>query len=177
METKSYKRLPKILKINRIDKKQLRISVLFSSGEDRILDFNKIFKVIWKVKKSDPEYKLMNPVEFGKVKIANNTLSWDNAGLFITGLDGKKIKAPYEVGADTLYDLSEMDEALNISIGSLLRKARLSARLSQEQVAARSGTSRTYITKLENDRSDVEMMTLKKIVEAGLNKHLAISIK
>ena len=119
----------------------------------------------------------MNPAEFGKVKIANNTLSWDNAGLFITGLDGKKKKASYEVGADTLYDLSEMDEELNISIGSLLRKARLSARLSQEQVAARSGTSRTYITKLENDRSDVEMMTLKKIVEAGLNKHLAISIK
>lgn len=177
MENKAHKRLPKILKINRIDKKQLRISVLFSNGEDRVLDFNKIFKSDWKVTKSDPEYKLMNPAEFGKVKIANHTLSWDNADLFITGFDGKKKKVPYEVGADTLYDLSEVDEKLNISIGSLFRKARLAARLSQEQVAELSGTSRTYITKLENDGGDVEIMTLKKIVEAGLNKHLTISIK
>ena len=177
MEYSTRRRLPKILKINRIEIKQLCISVLFSNGEDRILDFDKIFKCIWKVKKSDPEFKLMNPTEFGKVKIANHTLSWGNADLFITGLDGKQKKVPYEVGADTLYELSEADEKLNISIGSLLRKARLSAKLSQEKVAQRSGTSRTYITKLENDRSDVEIMTLKKIVEAGLNKHLMISIK
>jgi len=177
MENKTHKRLPKILKINRIDKKQLSISVLFSNGEDRILDFNKIFKSDWKVTKSDPEYKLMNPAEFEKVKIVNHTLSWDNADLFITGFDGKKKKVPYEVGADTLYDLSEVDEKLNISIGSLFRKARLAARLTQEQVAELAGTSRTYITKLENDGGDVEIMTLKKIVEAGLNKHLTISIK
>ena len=177
MENKAHKRLPKILKINSINKKQLKISVLFSNGEDRILDFNKIFKSDWKVTKSDPEYKLMNPAEFEKVKIANHTLSWDNADLFITGFDGKKKKVPYEVGADTLFELSEVDEKLNISIGSLFRKARLAAKLSQEKVAELSGTSRTYITKLENDGSDVEIMTLKKIVEAGLNKHLTISIK
>ena len=43
-------------------------------------------------------------------------------------------------------------------------------------MAERSGTSRTYITRLENDKQDVEMMTLKKIVEAGLNKRLSIAI-
>jgi transcriptional regulator with XRE-family HTH domain len=46
----------------------------------------------------------------------------------------------------------------------------------QDKVAELSGTSRTYITKLENDGSDVEIKTLKKLVEAGLNKHLSISI-
>lgn len=129
MENKAHKRLSKILKINSINKKQLKISVLFSNGEDRILDFNKIFKSDWKVTKSDPEYKLMNPAEFEKVKIANHTLSWDNVDLFITGFDGKKKKVPYEVGADTLFELSEVDEKLNISIGSLFRKARLAAKI------------------------------------------------
>ncbi len=176
MENKTHKRLPKILKINSIDKKHLKISVLFSNGEDRVLDFNRIFKSDWKVTKVDPEYKLFNPIEFAKVKIANHTLSWDNADLFMTGFDGKKKKVPYEVGADTLYDLSEVDEKLTISIGSLFRKARVAANLSQEKVAELSGTSRTYITKLENDGGDVEIMTLKKIVEAGLNRHLSISI-
>ena len=43
-------------------------------------------------------------------------------------------------------------------------------------MAELSGTSRTYITRLENDKQDIEIMTLKKIVEAGLNRHLSISI-
>lgn len=81
------------------------------------------------------------------------------------------------LGADTLYNLSETDEQLSIPIGSLLKNARLSASLSQNDVALLSGTSRTYITRLENGRQDIEMMTLKKIVEAGLNKHLSISIE
>ena len=55
MDNKTSKRIPKILKINRIDKKNLKISVLFSNGEDRILDFDKIFKNDWKVTKADPE--------------------------------------------------------------------------------------------------------------------------
>lgn len=177
MEAKTHKRLPKILKINHIDKKRLRVSVLFSNGEDRILDFDRIFKKEWKVTNADPEYKLLTPSEFAKVKVENHTLSWDNVELFMTGFDGKKKKVSFEVGADTLYDLSEVDEKLLISIGSLFKKARLAAKLSQEKVAELSGTSRTYITKLENDGSDVEIMTLKKIVEAGLNKHLTISIE
>lgn len=177
MENKTYKRLPKILKINRIDKKHLSISVLFSNGEDRILDFDKIFRKEWKVTKGDFEYKLFDPIEFAKVKVSNHTLSWNNVEVQITGFDGKNKKVPYEVGADTLYDLSEVDEKLKVSIGSLFRKARLAAKLSQEKVAELSGTSRTYITRLESDKQDVEIMTLKKLVEAGLNKHLSISIK
>ena len=69
MENKKYnsKRLPKILKINRIEKNKLRISVLFSDGSNRILDFDKILNKVWKVKKSDPEYVLLNPKEFDNV--------------------------------------------------------------------------------------------------------------
>ncbi|HWY34551.1 MAG TPA: hypothetical protein VNX68_07885, partial [Nitrosopumilaceae archaeon] len=76
MKNKNHKRLPKILRINRIDKKNLRVSVLFSNGEDRLLDFGQIFKKDWKVTKKDPEFKLLNPVEFAKVKVENHTLSW-----------------------------------------------------------------------------------------------------
>ena len=177
MKEKTRKRIPKILKINRIDKKRLTISVLFSDGADRIIDFDKVFKKNWKITKSDPEYILLDPNEFVKVSVANHTLSWDNVALFITGLDGKKKKVPYEVGADTLYELSDVDEKLIVPIGLLLRKARLAAKLSQNDVAELSGTSRTYITRLESGKQDIEVMTLKKIVEAGLNKHLTISIE
>jgi len=176
MEPKTQKRLPKILKINNIDKKHLKISVLFSNGEDRILDFARIFVKEWKVTKHDPEYQLLQPNEFAKVRLANHTLSWNNVELYITAAGNKKKKVPYEVGADTLFALSEIDEKLNLSIGTMFRKARLAAKRSQEEVAELSGTSRTYITRLENDRQDVEIRTFKKLVEAGLNMQLKISI-
>ena len=177
MTTKATKRIPKVLKINRIEKSKLRIFVLFSTGEDRVLDFNQIFRKEWKIKKSDPEFKLLDPNEFGKVSLSHHTLCWSNVQIPITGLKGGQHKVPYTLGADTLYDLSEVDETLHISIGSIFKKARLEANLSQEQVALLAGTSRTYITKLESDRSDIELMTLKKLVEAGLNRSLEISIK
>ncbi|MDF2455409.1 MAG: hypothetical protein K0R51_1402 [Cytophagaceae bacterium] len=177
MEKKSLKRIPKILKINRVNKAKLSLSVLFSTGEDRILSFDRILKTEWKVTKADPEYKLLTPDEFAKVKLVNHTLSWANIELKLTEKDGKKRKVAYEIGSDTLYALSEADEKRSLSIGSLFKKARLAANLSQEQVAALSGTSRTYITKLENDKQDIELMTLKKIVEAGLNKQLKVLIE
>ena len=176
MKNSKSKRIPKILRINSIDKKNLRVSVLFSNGEDRILDFRKILNDIWKVKKKDFEFKLFDPKEFAKMKVENYTLSWENVDVFITGIDNKKMKVPYQVGADTLFELSEIDSSLNISIGELFKKARLKANKSQEQVAELAGTSRTYITRLENNKQDVEIMTLKKLIEAGLNKHLRISI-
>lgn len=177
MKTKAMKRIPKVLKINRIEKSKLKIFVLFSTGEDRVLDFNRIFRKEWKIKKSDPEFELLNPKEFCKVSLSNHTLSWTNLMIPITGLKGRTEKVPYTIGADTLYELSELDETLHISIGSIFKKARLEANLSQEQVALMAGTSRTYITKLESDRGDIELLTLKKLVEAGLNRSLEISIK
>lgn len=176
MAAKTIKRLPKILKINWVDTRNIKISVLFSTGEDRIIDFAHIFNAVWKITSNDPEYILTIPAEFNKVGLANNTLSWENVLLYLTGTDGKRKKVAFEVGADLLYELSESDEKLIIPIGSLLKKARLAAKLSQNTVAMLSGTSRTYITRLENGKQDVELMTLKKIVEAGLNKHLTISI-
>ena len=171
------KRLPKILKINYVDAKNLTISVLYGSGEDRLLNFKHIFKQEWKLNKKDPEYLLLEPKEFAKVQLENHTLSWPNVPSLISGKDGKKIKVPFQVGADTLYELSEADESSAIKIGLILKNARLAAKLSQQEVAVISGTSRTYITRLESGKQDVEVMTLKKIVEAGLNKHLMILIK
>lgn len=171
------KRLPKIVKINRVDPEKLLVSVLFSTGEHRLLNFKHIFEHVWKVAKADPEHKLKQPREFAKVVLSGYTLSWPRVVPVSKNAESASKELPFEVGADTLYNLSTPDHDRSISIGAMLKRARLSAKLSQAQVAERAGTSRTYITKLENDGADVELLTLKKIVEAGLNKHLSISIK
>ncbi len=62
-------------------------------------------------------------------------------------------------------------------IGQLIREARLKSGLTQQDLALKSGTSRTYVSRIENDRSDLEVATLRKIIETGLGRKLDISIK
>jgi transcriptional regulator with XRE-family HTH domain len=64
-----------------------------------------------------------------------------------------------------------------IKIGKQVRDARLKSGMSQQELALISGTSRTYISRIENDRSDIELATLKKIIETGLGKRLEINVK
>lgn len=49
--------------------------------------------------------------------------------------------------------------------------------LTQQELAIKSGTTRNYISRIENEHSDIEMATLRKIVETGLGKQLDIRIK
>jgi transcriptional regulator with XRE-family HTH domain len=49
--------------------------------------------------------------------------------------------------------------------------------MTQQDLAIKSGTTRTYISRIENDRSDLELATLRKIIETGLGKRLEILIK
>jgi len=174
---KKFRGIPRILKINNVEAKKLSISVLFNNGENRIIDFKKIFKDEWDVQKNDPEYILLKPKEFGKVELEDDTLTWHNVELHISGTKGSKIKVPFDVGADELYKLSVQDVKLSLSPGALLRKWRRDAKLTQAELAERSGTTRTYITKIENEKQDIEFSTFKRIIEAGLHKHLKISIE
>ena len=172
---KSQKRLPKILKINRV--KGLTISVLFSDGHNRLLDFNEIFKN-WKITKSDKEYKLLNSEEFKKVKLQDFTLTWTNIKTELEGFDDKKLVIPYQIGADTLYDMSIPDENREaLHLGILIKRERIKAGLTQEQLGERIGSDKTYISKVEADLFHIEISTLKKIVEGGLHKKLEILIK
>lgn len=174
MSNRIFRGIPKILKINEVDSKNLCLSVLFSNSEHRILDFKKILRDEWQVEPSDAEFVLLEPKEFKKVRLENNTLSWNNVIMQITGGDGKLVDTAFEVGADVLYKLSIPDELRSHAIGELFRKWRTEAKLTQEEVALKSGTSRTYITKLENGMQDIELNTLYKIVEAGLGKRLKL---
>jgi DNA-binding XRE family transcriptional regulator len=150
---------------------------MFNNGESRLLDFEKIFKQ-WNVTENDFEYPLLNEKELKKVELRNYTLSWPNIEIKVKGENGDNLILPYEIGADVLYELSEeMNEPSNYRYGKLIRSARLKAGLTQEQLAIRSGTTRFYISRIENDKTDLEMSTFRKIVEAGLGKKLKLMIE
>ncbi|MEI6050184.1 MAG: helix-turn-helix transcriptional regulator [Bacteroidota bacterium] len=65
----------------------------------------------------------------------------------------------------------------NFKIGVLLQEARLQKGFTQEELAVKSGTTKSYISKIENNIKEVRISTLKKIVELGLGGHLELSIK
>lgn len=168
-------KMPRILKINWI--KGLTISVVFNNGESRIIDFDKAFKKLV-IKNDSPIMILKNADEFAKVELKNNTLSWSNVEQFITDKNRKKVKVPFEIGSDVLlkFSISEVT-GITSKIGRLVRDTRIKSGLTQKELAIKSGTSRNYISRIENDRSDIELDTLRKIIETGLGKHLEINVK
>lgn len=65
----------------------------------------------------------------------------------------------------------------SFKIGLLLRKAREEKNLTQEQLAEIVHKKRTYISRIENNGSNLTLKTLYDIVEKGLGGKVNISIK
>ena len=64
--------------------------------------------------------------EFAKVELKNNTLSWGNVEQFITDKNSRKVKVPFEIGADVLLKYSNPDKMeITYKIGRLVRDERL----------------------------------------------------
>jgi len=61
-------------------------------------------------------------------------------------------------------------------LGVLLEEARLKLGLSQEEVAKRCGTNKSYISRIENDATDMRISTFMRIVQQGLGGQLELSI-
>ena len=65
----------------------------------------------------------------------------------------------------------------SFKIGVLLQQARLEKGLTQEELADKVGTTKSYISKIENNIKEARISTLQKIVELGLGGHLDLSIR
>ncbi|MGV8093207.1 MAG: helix-turn-helix domain-containing protein [Mangrovibacterium sp.] len=72
----------------------------------------------------------------------------------------------------------ELDrEFESLKIGLLLRKAREEKNLTQEQLAELVDKKRAYISRVENNGSNLTLKTLFDIVEKGLGGKVKISIE
>lgn len=62
-------------------------------------------------------------------------------------------------------------------IGELLKEERHKANLTQEALAEKTGTKKSYISRIENGRADIQLSTLYKLIEQGLNRKLELYIR
>lgn len=66
-------------------------------------------------------------------------------------------------------------EANAFCLAESLKEQRRLAGLTQEQLAEKIGTKKSYISKIENGRADVQLSTLFRIF-AGLGKRVSVTI-
>ena len=64
----------------------------------------------------------------------------------------------------------------NFKLGALVHDARIEKGLTQEQLATKCGTNKSYISKVENNIKDVRISTLQRIIEVGLGGRLNLSV-
>ncbi len=62
-------------------------------------------------------------------------------------------------------------------LGVMIQQARIEKGLTQEELANKSGTTKSYISRIENNVKEVRFSTLQKIVELGLGGKLELAIK
>lgn len=99
------------------------------------------------------------------MKAKNNITSLDRFKDEHYGKSGTAKRDEFEAGYESF------------KIGALIHEARLKRGLTQVQLAEKVGTTKSYISKIENNVKEVRISTLRKIVELGLDGHLQLSIK
>lgn len=67
-------------------------------------------------------------------------------------------------------------DSLAFRLGVMLKEARQEAKMTQEQLAEKTGTKKSYISRIERGLSDIQISTYHKLIEIGLEKNLHISI-
>jgi DNA-binding XRE family transcriptional regulator len=61
-------------------------------------------------------------------------------------------------------------------LGAMLQEMRKQQNLTQEALAEKCGTTKTYISRIENDASDIRLSTLMRIVREGFGGQLKLFI-
>jgi DNA-binding XRE family transcriptional regulator len=93
----------------------------------------------------------------------NKLVSWDNH------IDEKYGKT----GTPTRDKYEEEFEAFKI--GVLIQEARKRKNLTQEELALKVGTTKNYISRIENNASDIRLSTLMRIIREGLGGNMSLN--
>jgi HTH-type transcriptional regulator/antitoxin HipB len=93
-----------------------------------------------------------------------NLTSWDNHLDEKYGKIGTPKRDKYEQGFEAF------------KLGVLIQEARKKRHLTQEELAFKVGTTKSYISRIENDASDIRLSTLMRIIREGLGGHLKLTL-
>ncbi|MEA4841415.1 MAG: helix-turn-helix transcriptional regulator [Bacteroidales bacterium] len=78
-----------------------------------------------------------------------------------------------KIGTDSRNEYEERAQMFIVS--EMLKDARLEANLTQEQLADKAGTKKSYISKIENAKGNIQLSTLIRIFEKGLDRKIGLT--
>ena len=78
-----------------------------------------------------------------------------------------------KIGTESRNKYEEKSQMFIVS--EMLKAARKEANLTQEQLAEKAGTKKSYISKLENGKGNIQLSTLIRIFEQGLNRKIRLT--
>ena len=94
---------------------------------------------------------------------------YDNIKTFDELIDSEHGK----IGTESRNRYEENSQMFIIS--EMLKEARKTAKLTQEQLAEKAGTKKSYISKIENAKGNIQLSTLIRIFEVGLNRRIGLT--
>lgn len=68
-------------------------------------------------------------------------------------------------------------KAKAFAIGEIIKEERRLASMTQEQLAVKTGTKKSFISRIENGHSDIQLSTLYKLLEYGLGRKISLTIR
>jgi HTH-type transcriptional regulator / antitoxin HipB len=68
-------------------------------------------------------------------------------------------------------------KAKAFAIGEIIKDERKQAKMTQEELARKTGTKKSFISRIENGHSDIQLSTLYRLIEQGLGKKINLSIQ
>lgn len=68
-------------------------------------------------------------------------------------------------------------KAKSFAIGELIKEERKQAQLTQEELAEKIGAKKSFISRIENGHSDIQLSTLYNLIEFGLGRKITLTIR
>lgn len=91
----------------------------------------------------------------------------------ITNFDELIEKEHGKIGCDTRNAYEERAQMFIVS--EMLKEARRESNLTQEQLATKAGTKKSYISRIENAKGNIQLSTLIRIFEKGLDRKIGLT--
>lgn len=79
-----------------------------------------------------------------------------------------------DIGSDKRTEFEIRAKAF--AIGEIIREERKQANLTQQELAEKIGAKKSYISRIENGHTDIQLSTLYRLIELGLGRKLNLTI-
>ena len=78
-----------------------------------------------------------------------------------------------KIGTESRNEYEEKAQMFIVS--EMLKEARKDAKMTQQELAEKTGTKKSYISRIENAKGNIQLSTLIRIFEKGLNKKIGLT--